>query len=642
MKKIIISCIAMSLLLSATEIDFETDFLNSLDEVSEIATKSKLNIDDAPAFVTVLQQQKLLNLGANTIYEALAYVPGVQLSMESSGVPIVIFRGITQKGEVKLMIDGVTINNAYRGSIYYYLDFPVELVERIEVIRGPGSVLYGSNAISGVINVITKSRSDDDSNSVFISAGSFNTYRAGGHVVHNLENLHLSLDAYYQSGDKHIYGGPDKAGKYTKSDQSMQDYSIGLHLKSESFELTSRLKNSTIGAAFGVGNYFESQNDLDGNQNQSFFAKLKYTTLLNSNNKLEAALTYNQYSQQIETRFAPLSEDVDVLYFSDYQEKSQHIDLNLHNSTFTDHDIIIGAEYQNYDATKTSLNIQNHPALNPDNLIKPDVSRQIVSLFANDQFNLSPKNDIVAGIRYDNYSDYGGSFSPRLALVHRYSDNIRFKAMYSRAFRAPSWIELYAEIPGVSKGNVGLDAETSDTIEVGMIYQNGSNNTLRFNTFVSQIDNMIYKEGVNYVQNSSNELFGAELEWQYVLSSATSMDLIGSYINVEDKDGDSTPNYANILTSATLSHLFAFNIQSYSSLHYTSSVNRTQTDTRNNMDATLTFDQTFSYSADSLTFMATVKNLFDEELFYAALPNTYINDYPAAGRTVTLKILWSF
>lgn len=634
-------CLALPLLATASSIDFEADFLSSLDEVTEIATKTKLNIDDAPAFVTVLQQNKLLNLGANTIYDALAYVPGVQLSMESSGVPVVIFRGVTQKGEVKLMIDGVSINNAYRGSIYYYLDFPIELIERIEVIRGPGSVLYGSNAISGVINVVTKNSDDSENSSLFASAGSFNSYRAGGHIAHNLENVHLSLDAYYQNGNKHIYGGPDKAEHYGKSDQSLEDYSIGLHLKSGAFELMSRLKNSTAGMAFGVGNYFESQNDLGGNQNQSLFAKIKYTALLDNSNELEAALTYNQYSSQVETRFAPLSDDVDVLYFSDYQERSQELDLTLHNNSLNDHAIILGAEYKNIDATKTALNVQNHPQLDPDNLIKPDVSRQIYSLFINDQFTLSQNSNIVAGIRYDNYSDYGGSLSPRLALVHKYSNSIHFKAMYSRSFRAPSWIELYAEIPGVSKGNEHLKAETSDTLEVGLIHKS-SKHTLRLNAFISQIDNMIYKEGVNYVQNSSNNLYGAELEWQHIFSTDTSMDIIGSYVDVEDKNSHTTPNYANILTTASLSHLFAFNIQSYSSLHYTSSINRAQSDIRNDMDATVTFDQSFSYTADTVTLVASVKNLFNEELFYAAFPNTYVNDYPAAGRTVTFKMLWSF
>ena len=190
-----------SLLLSNEDLALEDDFLQSLDEVSEIATKTKLNIDDSPSFVTVLHSDKLLKLGVNDVFEALGLVPGVQLKREKSGVPVVVFRGVSQKGEVKLMVDGVTINNSYRGSIYHYLDFPIEMVERIEVIRGAGSVLYGSGAISGVVNVITKSSNKDSKNSVFVSGGEYDNHKGGAIVSTNIGEFNFSLDAYYQKDD---------------------------------------------------------------------------------------------------------------------------------------------------------------------------------------------------------------------------------------------------------------------------------------------------------------------------------------------------------------------------------------------------------------------------------------------------------
>ena len=156
MKNIFIFTLLVTSLFANENLKLEEDFLSSLDEVSEIATKTKLNIDDTPSFVSVLRSEKLKKLGIENVFQALSLVPGVQLKRETSGVPVVVFRGVTQKGEVKLMVDGVTINNSYRGSIYHYLDFPIEMVERIEVIRGAGSVLYGSGAISGVVNIITK------------------------------------------------------------------------------------------------------------------------------------------------------------------------------------------------------------------------------------------------------------------------------------------------------------------------------------------------------------------------------------------------------------------------------------------------------------------------------------------------------
>ncbi|MDQ7068680.1 MAG: TonB-dependent receptor plug domain-containing protein [Sulfurimonas sp.] len=232
------SLILISTLLLSNDIpNFEDDFLQSLEEVSEIATKSKLNIDDAPAFVTVLNHEKLRKLGIDNVQEALAQVPGVQLKREAIGVPVIIFRGVSQKGEVKLMLDGVSINNTYRGSIYHFLDFPIELVERIEVIRGAGSVLYGSGAISGVINIITKSSSSENINSVFISGGSYNYYKGGALVASNFANIKIAIDTYYQENQKFI----------ESTDRHLTDYSVGLKINDEHFALLAKNQKSDIG-----------------------------------------------------------------------------------------------------------------------------------------------------------------------------------------------------------------------------------------------------------------------------------------------------------------------------------------------------------------------------------------------------------
>ncbi len=264
MRKTILLSLLITQILANEELDFENDFLNSLDEVSEIATKTKLNIDDTPSFITVLNSDKLKNLGVSNVLEALGLVPGVEIKKENSGVPVVVFRGVTQKGEVKLMVDGVSINNAYRGSIYYFLDFPIEMISRIEVIRGAGSILYGSNAMSGVINIITHSAQDDAKNSVFVSGATYDNYKGGAIVSAKQDKLRLSLDAYYQKENKMI----------EETDRGLKDFSIGLNLEYDAFSLLARVKDSKQGNAYGILGVEDHSKDMFYNKNQVFF----YTT----------------------------------------------------------------------------------------------------------------------------------------------------------------------------------------------------------------------------------------------------------------------------------------------------------------------------------------------------------------------------
>ncbi len=134
----------------------------------------------------------------------------MKLSIEPSGAKELIFRGVKEKGKIKLLVDGVTINNTYRGSIYYYLNFPIELIKRIEIIRGPGAILYGSNAVSGVVNIIIKK----EGKQIFSTLGSERYILGGFNSNYDLGESNITLNGYYQKEDKGIFTGPDRAGNY--------------------------------------------------------------------------------------------------------------------------------------------------------------------------------------------------------------------------------------------------------------------------------------------------------------------------------------------------------------------------------------------------------------------------------------------
>lgn len=637
-KLFLITLIFSSVVFCDENIDYDALLLESLDEVSTIATKTKLNIDDMPAFVTILRQDKLLKLGVQDLYEALGLVPGVELSMEKTGAKKVIFRGAKEKGKISLMIDGITINNTYRGSIYHYLDFPIELVDRIEVIRGPGSVIYGSNAMVGIINIITKNTQESESSS-FLKTGSYSTIKGG--FNYSLKNSFASfnLDSYYHKNDKRLDAGPDLAGT-AKDDERLKDYSLGIFGKKDHLNFIARYKRSDSGLFYGLGNYLTAADSNEHFINETFFTQLSYENTLSTDLDYTIDLGYNHYKQKIQTQYSPAAYG-GIRYSNNYSEQSVYAKTSLHSKQFDSQDIVVGIEYKGSYALHSDLSITNMPVTNT---ITPDVQRQIYSIYINDQISLLKSLDVSAGFRYDHYSDFGDAYSPRVALVYQLSKDTNLKAMYSKAFRAPSWIELYSDIPGVSLGDATLQAATSDTVEAGVIHKVSSETTLKLNAYIYKISNMIYRDPTTryYTQLGNNKFYGTELEYDGNILRSLYLNLNLSYVTGKDDQGKELTQIANILANANAQYKLSANLTGGSLLKYVGKIKREEGDTRVPLDASFVFDQSFSYKYNSIEFIASIKNLFDEKVKYISEQNTYPNDLEREGRSYWINALWNF
>ncbi|MEA1917080.1 MAG: TonB-dependent receptor [Campylobacterota bacterium] len=636
------------LMLSATllhgeaDINYDNLLLDSLDEVSTIATKTKLNIDDMPAFVTILRQDKLLELGIDNVYDALGLVPGIELSIESSGAKQIIFRGVKEKGKINLMVDGINVNNTYRGSIYHYLDFPVELIQRIEVIRGPASIMYGSGAIAGVVNIVTLNNSDGDNSVVFGRAGSYDDYKGGFHLTNSIDETHISLDGYYHKNLKYVDVGPDVGKNYGETNERLKDFSVGLHVNSNGWNFTTRYKRSDAGTHYGFGNYIPENSDDDQLINGTLYSQLSYENSINSDNTFKVDVGYNYYTQETDTRFAPSFGG--IYYKSDYSEQSFYAKAQLSNQAFENHNILFGSEIIGSYALNTDLEIINHPVLNPENIIKPDVDRVVASFYVDDKIAITNDFDVTVGVRYDNYSDFGDAFSPRVGLVYSLSKNTNIKGMYSRAFRAPSWIELYSDIAGVSLGDENLQAEISDTFETGIIHDITPKNTLRVNGYISKISDTIYRDSTTktYTQSGVDTFIGGEAEFDSSYFQDIDFNINFAYVKAEDSSGDDINGIANFLANAKLYYKFSHGITSGTLVKYVGSRKRDYGDFRDTLKPYLSFDETISFKYKSALISATVKNLFDEDIRYVSPQNTYVNDFQREGRTYWVSASWEF
>ncbi len=161
------------------------ELLSIIEEESRKALDSKIIADFVPGIITVLRGDDLEERGIRTVYEALSLVPGLDLSMYASGLKKIVVRGMSGVlglTDLKLLLNDVPVNNTNIGTTPGFFDIPVALVERVDIIRGSGAVIYGENASSGVINVITRNKG----NSIYGRFGRYDTYEGGG--VFSYEN----------------------------------------------------------------------------------------------------------------------------------------------------------------------------------------------------------------------------------------------------------------------------------------------------------------------------------------------------------------------------------------------------------------------------------------------------------------------
>ncbi len=201
---------------AAVAAEAEEDLLLSFgeEEFLSIATGQKQLIAKAPAVASVITAEDIRALGANTLEEVLATVPGVHVSLSSTYLaPIYSIRGIhTDKNpQVLMLVNGVPITQLHFGDRGGRSGFPVRDIARVEVIRGPGSAVYGADALAGVINVITKTAEQIDGTELGARAASFDTTE--GWLLHGTTwgevKVALSLQALDADGDDSRRVGSD-------------------------------------------------------------------------------------------------------------------------------------------------------------------------------------------------------------------------------------------------------------------------------------------------------------------------------------------------------------------------------------------------------------------------------------------------
>ena len=536
-----------------------------------IATGSTQAISHAPSSATVITFHDIQAMGATNLDNVLEAVPGLHVSMNSIALnPIYNFRGIVtkQNPQILMLVNGIPITNVFAGNrSQLWGGMPLENVERIEVIRGPGSALYGADAFSGVINVITKTAADMKGTEYGVRAGSFNTTDAW--IQHSGKLGVLDAAFYLGAGNTDGQNGIIQQDAQTRMDTrfgtavSLAPGSIDAQNKSvdaradlayEAWRLRSTYQQRELGSGAGLGGSLDhnarthpSRLYLDLNYDKSNWAR---------NWDVSGVVGYYDIKDTpgdpTYTLF-PAGAVIGVNAFPSgmignpgHSERHTHASVTAVYTGFKTHRIRTGTgfrvedmyavqETKNYGPTYAPLaqglvDASGNPAL----VFLLPHKRDLSFVFAQDEWNFAPDWTLTAGVRHDRYSDFGNTTNPRLALVWDASYNVVVKAMHGTAFRAPSFSELYALNNPVVIGNSGLQPETITSDELGFSWQPVSRLKTDLNFFQYDMRNIILPVAAVY-QNRGGQT-GRGFEFETTFEAASALRLTGNVSVQHSKD----------------------------------------------------------------------------------------------------------
>ena len=542
------------------------------EEFISLATGSHQTMNRTPAVATVITRADIEAMGATDLDHILETVPGLHVSVSGfSYNPIYIMRGVYSEfnPQILVLINGVPITNFLYGSRgQAWGGMPVNNIARIEVIRGPGSALYGADAFSGTVNIVTKTFADIQDVEVGGRVGSFNSREAWllksrqwGDIKaafsvewRATDGHHETVDADAQTFFDGLFGtsaslapGPVNIGRdaiETRLDISRDSWRLRLGYQGR----------RNVGSGAGAAQALDPQGYGDSDR---FNADLTYDNpYFSSDWEVTTQLSYFDVNTKYVFTLYPPGVTFPTGTFpqglignpSAYERYIRLLGATVYTG-FSNHRIRMGAginegkmykveESKNFDISAGGLPVPLASVIDVSDdptrvYIRPH-ERTVVYALVQDEWSFTPDWNLTAGVRHDAYSDFGGTTNPRLALVWQNSFTLTSKLLYGRAFRAPAFVELYNINNPVSLGNPKIKPETIDTLELAFDYRPTDSLRTGLNLFRYEMSDIIRfisdpAPATSKTAQNQGTQDGYGLEWEMRWSVARSVDIKANY-----------------------------------------------------------------------------------------------------------------
>ncbi len=622
-----------------------------------VASLHKDTIYTAPASVTLITRQQIKQMGITSLQSLLNFVPGFQSTRDTEQglANRIVARGRSTalSESVLVLIDGQRLNDLYTGGISILNRMlTTNNVEKIEIIRGPGSALYGSNAFLGVINIITQSHL----NEVILSGNSLNGGSASvllNKSFSKQQNLDLFFNIFKDKGESYKITDVHGVTERTKDPAKGLDGYLKYQYKNWSLNaryMRRQLDDFMVFSALGndINKEKTSQWSVIIDYSKQLTTKLDYSVVISHNeNTWRSLATLIPPNIEISPNFSLTERFVGgPLLDSNRSEIKVSANYQINQS----HQLSLGSAYQIAKLTDVATAVTHDLAtleylgqlvyLRGDAAFNDKKSRIIKSIFIQDQYAINKQLHLTTGIRYDKYSDFGQSVNPRIALLWTPKRKNSFKFIYATAFRAPNFLELYDRNNVADFGYPNLKAEKVTTTEIAWL-TTGNKWNFEITAFANNFKNVIELAGVvehinnpfgapSFIQKNNQQSQGIETAYQIKLSDALQIKALWNWftpkadINIERNSGALVIDYQWQNTH--------FNLNSYYRGKNKHIINQSAYSVTN-----INIRQQLMHNK---TLVLTINNLFDKNFMTQSKP--FPQGVVNRGRVIKLAIEFDF
>jgi len=651
-------------------------------EISSVATGSTTPVSRSASTVSVITRDQIQAMGANDLDQVLETVPGLHITRSSQAYfSKYIFRGIASfyNPEALLMINGIPVKTLFTGARnHIWAAMPVKSIQRIEVIRGPGSALYGADAFAGVINIQTRNGTDIEHQEAGVRVGSFDTWGAWVQASSELAGASLGFTLEYEdtNGQRETVQADAQTQldglTGTQASRAPGPVNVGHQATDLRLDLTTEhwqwragyQQRDNVGTSVGIAEALDPSG-LYGSERINSDITYRREDLI-PHWELEAQLSYYHNTQESlrDSLLFPAGVNFGTGVFADgmignpsYKEDQARLDLKAAFRGLDSHILRLGTGYfwgDIYKVTETKNFSGFPPTPLPEGLVDvsdtdavflPEEQRTAHYLYLQDEWELTPHTVLSSGLRFDYYSDFGDHLTPRIALVHAWNAAVSTRLSYGEAFHAPSFVDLYSISNPVALGNPNLEPETIDTWEASLHHQLHPTFHYSLTGFTYRIkDSIVYLDSM--AQNAgSRKGHGGELEasWQPLTSLriAANYSYQKSIDQLTNANAGEAPNHEAYLRtewSPASQWLWTTELLWVGKQPRAASDPRPDLQDYTSLNLALTRRQLWQH----LDLMLSARNLFDANIREPSPSPSVPNDYPQAGRSLILEASWSW
>lgn len=670
-----------------------------LDEMVVSATRSEKKLLDTAASVSVITDKDLDKMHINNLDEAFVKIPGVyvgRLSGIGSTTSQTVMRGVNAANSVAVLVDGVQVNDSYNGSVTWSA-IPVDMVKRVEVLRGPASVLYGGNALAGVINIITKDV-DKTSVNLKLSYGSNNTQnhslyvagKASDKLDFNVNYEKKKTDGYITDpvlSSKAVFGAETTTtntgakrwiignkGKRQWDENTVgvgfkyhfdESKSLALDFTKNEYEYSYSAPTSYFGDDIikKAGTYFSTPGEKASN---------KYNMTYNdSENGWKAVVGYSDQYKQHDTSISKATD-------SSKPNTRFSFDLQKNQTISANNNAVFGLNYRKDEMDATVYKLADK--FNSDSKIAVDSmasgTNKSFSAYVMDEHKFSDRWTATAGLRYDKWSTDGrillpnkteainydestyDNWSPSLSVMYKPEADSSVYLSWGKAFEAPSLYRMYSSSYSSNVYNIAnpnLKPQKAETFELGYKKDLNNKSAIGVSVYDTKYKGLLYKNSLGVVdgmnatcyQNAGEaEAKGFELElnhnfddkWSAFLNYTYQNPVIKKALKATEKD-----KYVTAIPKEVFRAGVTYNDDKWSGMltgeYISKRFSKTDnSDTVNGVygsyDPYFIMNMDISYSFNkNYTLTASVNNILDRDFF---------NYYYQPGRTYSVEINYRF